>query len=105
MTMGKPADVVMQRQAGQHAHPLLVDQVVYVTAGRTAAETQRRIAEACAAAGIDTARAVACVASPPAGKRRAGKGVASGRPRKAASGPDFTPTTQLEEVTPCDLPT
>ena len=80
---------VMQRPTGHHAHPLLVDQVVYVLAGRTGAETERRIADACEAAGIDPARAVACVESPPAGKRRAGKGVGAAKPRKAASGPDF----------------
>ena len=96
---------VMRRPAGQSAHPLLVDQVVYVLAGRSEAETERRIADACAASGIDAARAVACVESPPAGKRRSGKGVGAAKPGKAASGPDFAPTTQAEEATPCHSPT
>ena len=80
---------IMRRPVGQHAHPLLIDQVVYVKAGRTEAETERRIAEACAASAIDPARAVACVEAPPAGKQRAGNGVSAGKPGKGASGPDF----------------
>ena len=52
---------VMRRPAGQQPHPLLVDCVVYVAAGRDDAETEQRIAEACAAAGIDPERAVACI--------------------------------------------
>ena len=52
---------VMRRPAGQQPHPLLVDCVVYVAAGRDDAETEQRIVEACAAAGIDAERAVACI--------------------------------------------
>ena len=96
---------VMRRPVGQHAHPLLIDQVVYVKAGRTEAETERRIAEACAASAIDPARAVACVEAPPAGKQRAGKGVKSaGKPGKGASGPDFAPSVHGKENTPCHSP-
>lgn len=85
---------VMQRPTGHHAHPLLVDRVVYVLAGRTGAETERRIADACEAAGIDPARAVACVESPPAVERRVGKGVGAAKQRKGASGPDSAPTVR-----------
>lgn len=80
---------VMRRPVGQHAHPLLIDQVVYVKAGRTEAETERRIAEACGEAGIDPARAVACVEKPPAGEWRSAKSKGAAAPGKTASGPDF----------------
>lgn len=96
---------LMRRLADQDAHPLMVDQVVYVRRGRTDAETERRIADACAAAGIDPARAVACVESPPAGKRGAGKGVGAAKPGKSASGPDFAPSDNTKENTPCHSPT
>ena len=96
---------VMRRPAGQQAHPLLVDQVVYVLAGRSEAETERRIADACAVSGIDPARAVACVAAPPGGKQGAAKGSARTETRKPTSGPDFAPTTQSEEAAPCHSPT
>lgn len=96
---------VMLRPAGQHAHPLLVDQVVYVLAGRSQAETERRIADACAASGIDPARAVACVAAPPGGKQGAAKGSARTDARKPASGPDFAPGNHAKENTRCHSPT
>ena len=79
---------IMRRPDGLHANPLLVDQVVYVRRGRTDAETEQLIAEACAASGIEHARAVACIESPPEGKRAGAKGRRKGSPRKGASGLD-----------------
>lgn len=51
----------MLRATGDQPHPLLVDRVVYVQAGADDAETQQRIAEACAAADVKLERAVACI--------------------------------------------
>ena len=51
----------MRRAAGAQPHPLLVDRVLYVQAGADDAETQQRIAEACAAADVELERAVACI--------------------------------------------
>ena len=70
----------MRRAPGQEPHPLLVDRVLYVRAGRDDAETGQRIAKACSEAGIDPARAVACMESPPAGNRGSpGSGRIGGR--------------------------
>ena len=52
----------MRRLAGRQPHPLLVDRLLYVQAGRDDAETERRIIAACVAEGVDIERAVACVA-------------------------------------------
>ena len=97
--MSRPVPV-MRRPAGQYAHPLLVDQVVYVQRGRTDAETNRRIADACEVSGIDPARAVACIAAPAGPKREAAKGRGRGRPRKAASGPDFEQHAPAAQIHP-----
>lgn len=51
----------MLRPTGDQPHPLLVDRVVYVAAGRDDAETAQRIAQACANAGVDVERAVASI--------------------------------------------
>lgn len=80
---------VMHRPAGQQPHPLLADCVVYVTAGRDDAETEQRIAEACAAAGVEPGRAVACIEQPPAAKQDRRKAHAGRGSRKAASRPDL----------------
>ncbi len=56
----------MCRSPGGQPHPLLVDRLVYVQAGSTVAETAQRIAQACAEAGVDPERAVACVEPAPA---------------------------------------
>ena len=85
----KGSAAIMRRPAGQQPHPLLVDCVVYVASGRDDAETEQRIAEACATAGVEPGRAVACIEQPPVAKpdrreARAGRGS-----RKAASRPDL----------------
>ena len=90
----------MCRSPGGQPHPLLVDRLVYVQAGSDDAETEQRIAQACAEADIDPERAVACVEPAPAPAQPTSKASTRAKPRKAASGPELSSARHICKITP-----